>query len=91
MREAAFSKQFDGDVRLLERRGKDLGKLQRLVALLLAGEQLPPEYKDHPLKGRWVTFRDAHLEPDWVVIYKIIDSLIRFERRVATATSSANS
>ncbi|WP_332060847.1 type II toxin-antitoxin system YafQ family toxin [Bartonella sp. CB74] len=37
-------------------------------------------FKDHPLKGNWCNFRDVHIEPDWILIYKISDDEIRFER-----------
>ncbi|WP_413154841.1 type II toxin-antitoxin system YafQ family toxin [Bartonella sp. cb54] len=37
-------------------------------------------FKNHPLKGNWCNFRDVHIEPDWILIYKISDTEIRFER-----------
>jgi mRNA interferase YafQ len=40
----------------------------------------PARFKDHPLKGEWKSFRDAHIEPDWVLIYKVTDEGLRFER-----------
>lgn len=55
-------------------------KLKALVALLLSGEPLPETYQDHPLKGRWRSFRDAHIEPNWLLLYKIEDNVVRFER-----------
>ncbi len=56
---------------LAQRRGKDLEKLRELILLLVQGEPLPPRYKDHPLSGGWKHFRECHLEPDWLLIYKI--------------------
>ncbi|EFH8529977.1 type II toxin-antitoxin system mRNA interferase toxin YafQ, partial [Escherichia coli] len=41
---------------------------------------LPAVYKDHPLQGSWKGYRDAHVEPDWILIYKLTDKLLRFER-----------
>ncbi len=41
---------------------------------------LPATYRDHPLKGEWGSFRDAHLEPDWLLIYKINGTVLRLER-----------
>nr|WP_243833889.1 type II toxin-antitoxin system mRNA interferase toxin, RelE/StbE family [Aminivibrio pyruvatiphilus] len=32
---------------------------------------LPPQYTDHPLKGEWAHYRDAHIEFDWILIYRI--------------------
>ena len=63
--------QFRRDVKLAQRRGKDMSKLRELILLLAAGNPLPPQYKDHPLAGEWKHHRDCHLEPDWILIYKI--------------------
>lgn len=63
---------FKRDVRKAEKRGKDMGKLRTLLVLLIEEKPLPKEYKDHPLKGEWVNYRDAHLEPDWLLIYRIV-------------------
>ena len=42
-----------------------MDKLKTLLGLLIKGAVLPAIYLDHPLKGGWVGFRDAHIEPDW--------------------------
>lgn len=65
------SGRFKKDVKLAEKRGKDLDKLKAVLLLLLEGAALPPEYRDHPLKGEWNGFRDLHVEPDWLLIYRI--------------------
>jgi mRNA interferase YafQ len=57
-----------------------MDKFKQLARLLLAGAALPERYRDHPLKGVWTSFRDAHIEPDWLLIYKISGDLVRFER-----------
>ena len=63
-RSPSYSTQFHRDVKRLQKRGKDLEKLKKLIELLLAGESLPALYKDHPLKLNWAGYRDAHVEPD---------------------------
>jgi len=63
--------QFRRDVKLAERRGKDMAKLRELILLLIEGEPLPPRYKDHSLGGDWKHLRDCHIEPDWLLLYKI--------------------
>ncbi len=80
MRTAIRHAQFRKDVKLAQRRGKDMAKLRDVILLLLAGEPLPPRYKDHPLKGEWQNFRDCHIEPDWVLIYKIEDNNVHLVR-----------
>lgn len=65
------SGQFRRDVKRAERQGRSLGKLKDVVMLLLSETPLPARYKDHPLRGNWKGFRDAHIEPDWLLIYRI--------------------
>ena len=65
------SGQFKRDVKLAQKRGKDMDKLRTLLLLLIEGKPLPKEYKDHPLKGAWVGLRDAHIEPDWLLLYRV--------------------
>ena len=65
------STTFEKDVKLAQRRGKDLSKLKEVVGLLEREEPLPPRFRDHPLKGEWKGYRDCHLEPDWVLIYRV--------------------
>lgn len=80
MRSASYTGQFKRDVKLAEKRGKDLDKLRAAVGLLLAGQPLPRELGDHPLKGEWKPSRDLHIEPDWILIYCIDGEAVRFER-----------
>jgi mRNA interferase YafQ len=80
MRQADFSSQFKRDVKQSQKRGKNMGKLKTLLGLLIEGEPLPSIYLDHPLKGGFKGFRDAHIEPDWLLIYKITGDVVRFER-----------
>lgn len=62
---------FRRDVKRAGKRGKDMAKLRQLLLLLIAGEILPATYRDHALKGDWKGYRDAHIEPDWLLIYRI--------------------
>lgn len=80
MRQPDYSGQFKRDVKLAKKRGKDMGQLKTLLALLIEDKPLPAAYLDHPLKGSLRGFRDAHIEPDWLLIYKIDGNVVRFER-----------
>ena len=71
MRGLISDTQFRRDVRLAEKRGKDMKKLRDVILLLVEGNPLPQRYKDHPLGGEWKHFRDCHIEPDWLLIYKV--------------------
>jgi len=80
MRLPSFSGQLKRDVKLAVKRGKDMSKLRQVIGLLLAGESLPRELGDHPLKGSWKPRRDLHVEPDWILIYGVDGETVRFER-----------
>ena len=80
MRLPSYTGQFKRDVKLAEKRGKDIGKLRTFIELLLAAGPLPRELGDHPLKGEWQPSRDLHIEPDWVLIYRVDGDTVRFER-----------
>ena len=67
-------------MKLAKKRGKDMGNLGRVMRLPLAGQALPSELGDHPLKGEWKPSRDLHIEPDWVLIYCVDGEVVRFER-----------
>jgi mRNA interferase YafQ len=74
--------QFKKDVKRAEKRGKDMAKLKAMLDRLIEGEPLPPEFKDHPLRGDFAGSRDCHIEPDWVLIYTLTEknSHVCFER-----------
>ncbi len=50
------------------------------MSLLIDNRPLPANYQDHPLRGEWKEFCDAHIEPDWLLIYKVVGDVVRFER-----------
>lgn len=55
----------------MEKRRKDVSKLKKLVEILISGEELSEIHKDHALVGNWNSWRDCHIEPDWILIYKL--------------------
>jgi len=48
-----------------------MDKFKALNELLIAGQSLPEHNKDHSLSGNWFGFRECHIEPDWLLIYRI--------------------
>lgn len=67
----APSSAFRKDFRRQEKRGKDMDRLRAVVATLCARRPLAPRHRDHALGGDWRGWRDCHIEPDWVLIYKV--------------------
>jgi mRNA interferase YafQ len=54
MRQLIRSSQFNNDVKRAVKQGKDMEKLKTLLSLLIEGQDLPLEYRDHSLKGNCV-------------------------------------
>jgi len=63
--------QFRRDVKLAQKRGKNMAKLREVILVLVSGKLLPARYKDHPLSGEWNHFRDCHIKPDCLLIYSL--------------------
>jgi mRNA interferase YafQ len=74
------SGRFKRDVKRAEKRGKDMSKLGAVLILLIKEMPLPPEYRDHPLRNGWKGFRDLHIEPDWLLIYRIAGDELQLAR-----------
>ncbi|MCL1819331.1 MAG: type II toxin-antitoxin system YafQ family toxin [Oscillospiraceae bacterium] len=68
-----YTTRFRRNRRLLIKRGYDMLKLEVTIDLLLKGDPMPPEYRDHTLKGNYVGYRECHVggEGDWLLVYKI--------------------
>lgn len=69
-----FENRFKKDIKRLQKRGQDMDKLKTVIEKLLANQKLEPKYKDHALTGNWNGYRDCHIEPDWLLIYKISET-----------------
>ena len=65
------SNQFKKDVKLAEKRGLNLSLLTEVLNKLVQEKQLEEKYNDHSLKGKYKGFRECHIEPDWLLIYRI--------------------
>ena len=53
------------------KRGLPIEKLDEVVQILANQDILPPKYKDHTLSGKYSGYRECHIQPDWLLIYRI--------------------
>jgi mRNA interferase YafQ len=65
------STRLKRDVKGAKRRGKDLAKLRPPLTALIQQDPLPARYRDHSLRGSWLGYREIHIEPDWLLIYRV--------------------
>lgn len=66
-----LSNQFKKDLKLAQKRNFKLELLTDVVDRLANQEELPPKNKDHNLSGIYAGFRECHVQPDWLLVYKI--------------------
>lgn len=72
----SFSNTFNKDLKRIKKRGYDLALMSVVVAKLQAGEALDAKYKDHSLTGNWKGYRECHILPDWLLIYRIDNDML---------------
>jgi len=59
-------------IKLMCKRGKGFNKLYEVLKILSAGNSLPEKNKDHNLSGKYSGYRECHIDPDWLLIYKVV-------------------
>ena len=70
------TKRFDKDLKKLKKRKYDLKLLAKIINKLSDSEILPEKYRDHCLAGNYKGFRECHIQPDWLLIYKIDKNIL---------------
>ncbi len=72
--------RFEKDIDLAKKRKKDLEKLWAVVEILKLGQDLAKKFRAHKLVGNWKDFWECHIEPDWLLIYRITENEIHLIR-----------
>ena len=62
---------FKQDYKRAVKRGLDIRILDDVVGKLSRGETLPESMCDHELGGMWKGDRECHVQPDWLLVYRI--------------------
>ncbi|MDC3335797.1 type II toxin-antitoxin system YafQ family toxin [Opitutales bacterium] len=75
-----YTKQFEKDLKRSLTRNKRMEKFKLVAEALIEGQDLDPLHRDHKLIGNVVCRRECHLESDWLLIYKLEEGRVIFER-----------
>ena len=78
-----FTSKMKKDVKRMQKRGKDISRLTAVLDIMASGKSLPARNKDHGLTGSLSDFRECHIEPDWLLIYRLEDDAL-----ILTATET---
>jgi mRNA interferase YafQ len=71
MRTPEYFGIFKKDRKLMKKQNKDISKLDEVMGLLLNEQPLLPKHENHPLHGNYKNWWECHIEPDWLLIYRI--------------------
>jgi len=80
MKTFRLTSAYKKDLRRVTRRGHDLSLLADVLNTLRADRHLPTARRDHPLKGEWKGWRECHIQPDWLLIYRTTDTEVLLVR-----------
>lgn len=80
MRTAIPSTRFRKDLRKCHKRGKNIGKIETVILTLVTGNELKARYRPHLLSGNWAGYSECHIEPDWLLIYRIAETELHLVR-----------
>ena len=87
MLDVVLSNRFKKGLKLAAKRGLDLAELETVVNRLAAQQPLPDKNRDHSLTGDYIGFRECHIRPDWLLVYRVDgEDLVLFLFRTGSHT-----
>ena len=76
MLKVRYSSQFKKDYKLIKKRGYDISLFENVLKLLVQNKPLTEKYLDHQLIGNYASYRECHITPDWLLIYKVEEDIL---------------
>ena len=70
MRKISYTNRFLKDYKQIKKRGWDIQQLETFIDMLATNQPLPPSARPHKLSGKYRQTWDAHVGPDWILIYE---------------------
>jgi len=76
MLDVRYSAKFKKDYKTIIKRGYNPQLLQDVLTILCNEQPLPTRYKDHNLDGCYKGYRECHITPDWLLVYKTDQNIL---------------
>ena len=80
MRIPVYTNRFEKDLKLMIKRGSDPESIKAVIRMLIDEMPLERKHRDHLLIGNFKDRRECHIEPNWLLIYRLEENSIIFER-----------
>lgn len=71
-----YTTQFKKDYKIITKRGYNPKLLEEVIRYLCAEQSLPQKNRDHALAGTYSGFRECHIQPDWLLIYRVEQEIL---------------
>ena len=72
-----YTNRFRKDLKICQKRGKDLELLRGVIKTLVANGKLPDKYHPHILSGKYKGKWECHIQPDWLLVWEQYDEQLR--------------
>lgn len=80
MYELKYSGKIKKDMKVCQKRGCDFRLFEDILEKLMKPEPLDIKNKDHNLNGNYAGFRECHISPDWLLIYRYNGEYLELSR-----------
>ena len=80
MLDVRYSTQFKKDFKVCVKRGYKMPLLQRVIDTPRIPATLPAANRNHKLCGNYAEYKECHITPDWLLIYKQTDTELKLDR-----------
>ena len=71
-----WTTRFKKDYKKAMKRHLDMDLIDDVIRKLARGEKLPDNNRDHELTGDWIGHRECHIQPDWLLLYRIDNDVL---------------
>lgn len=65
-----YSGKIKKDIKICQKRKYNFSELEKVIEKLLIPEPLEDRNREHNLSGNYAGFRECHIAPDWLLIYR---------------------
>ena len=80
MLDVRYTSKFKKDFKACSKRNYNMVLLKQVVDTLRIPDKLPEKNDDHKLIGAYAGYRECHVAPDWLLIYKQTDTELELHR-----------
>lgn len=74
--EVISTTRFKKNYKAMQKRGYNMNELHSVIDMLRKGETLAPKFCDHQLTGDMSLYRECHIRPNWLLVYRIDEEVL---------------